>query len=140
MKYGNLLMSMTLTMDRPIDKDKHYISPGGYEFIVNGQSVQFDFCDSIGYICYFNPCKIEFVVKNLDLDSFPNAEILLRKENIEAISRIEEFFVYTGETDEPEINVVSIDSVTFSCDNWNDDVEIPKSILEEHNKTLWKEA
>ncbi len=38
--------NITLKMDRAIDPHRHYISPGGYEVIVEGKNYQFDFMES----------------------------------------------------------------------------------------------
>ena len=35
-------MVMDIKFDRPIDTDKHYISPGGYVFVSEGKAYQFD--------------------------------------------------------------------------------------------------
>lgn len=132
-----LYMSFTVTMDRPIEKGKHYLDPGGYEVVINGKTVEFDFENSVGSVDPENPCKITFTTERLDLSCFPEAKMLMDKENVRAISRIEDFYVYTGEKNEdPEINVVSIDAISFGSDGWDEDVDVPESVLKEYNKTL----
>lgn len=108
-------MYISLLMDRPIDKEKHYISPGGYEFNFNGKNIPFDFCTSAGSVCK-NPRMIEFELSDLDLDSFPEAKKLLTKSNLKNVRKIEEFYVYTGEDKEPEINLERINYIHFDLD------------------------
>ena len=108
-------MYISLLMDRPIDKEKHYISPGGYEFNFNGKNIPFDFCMSSGTICK-NPRMIEFELRELDLTTFPESEKLLNKSCLKNVRKIEEFYIYTGEHNEPEINLERINYIHFDLD------------------------
>ena len=57
-------------MDRLIDPEKHYISPGGYELIFdNDKSIQFDFNDYEGAVRKEGPTILDFIMRNLDEDS-----------------------------------------------------------------------
>lgn len=100
-------MSFTLEMDRPIEKGKHYVSPGGYCLRFNTprgpREVNFDFLDFEGTIV--KEKFLECNVYNLDVDSFEgSAELLslLRNSNYDWV----EFFVYTGEYEDPKIQPV----------------------------------
>lgn len=100
-------MSFKLEMDRPIIEGTHYISPGGYCLrfsTLNGvKEVQFDFLNSEYSIV--DERYLDYTVYGLDTGSFKdsiNLVSLLRNRNYEW----GEFFVYTGEYDDAEINPV----------------------------------
>lgn len=99
---------LTLRMDRPIEKDKHYISPGGYAVrLDDGSTKEFDFMDSYGYIDDNDPCVIRFELRHPDSE-YPGIYKLC--ENMYRVTALTECFVYTGESDEPEINVAKIEA------------------------------
>lgn len=93
-------MIMSVEFDRSATRE-HYISPGGYEVIAAGKNYQFDFLESIGMIDKKNPKVIHFECNYADLDSFPEMEEL--KKHLHEITDFIEFYVYTGEYDDPEI-------------------------------------
>lgn len=98
---------LTLEFDRPIIKDKHCISPGGYEIRVkDGTLYPFDFCEYYGFIDDKDSTTINFELRNEDEDSFPDIQNL--KEHIHEIVEFTECSVYTGETDEEELRPVKI--------------------------------
>ena len=107
-------MTATIIFDREIDG--HYISPGGYEVVDrDGNTVQFDFETYYGFIDKENRKALHIDVRGLDLDSFPKAVTL--SSVINNIDLFTEIFVYTGEDNDPEINVVGIKDVRFYSDN-----------------------
>ena len=112
-------MNFVLVMDREIEKNKHYISPGGYEFVFpTGEHVQFDFCTSYGYVNDDDMREVEFDLCDLDIDSFPEAIRLIKlleQCNTSDID-IAEFYIYTGEDDEPEINPVKVKNLMIDID------------------------
>lgn len=103
----NNMMVGRLVFDRTIDSNKHYISLGGFEVKVKGleQPVGFDFESFEGSIVKDGKGKnsnlLDFVLKGLDFDSFPESKVLLP--NLENIECFTEFFVYTGEDEEDDI-------------------------------------
>lgn len=101
-------MEMHIEFDRPYNNEEHYISPGGYE--LNGK--QFDFFTTYGYTAEAGNI-VEIEVEDPDLDAFPVP--VTKQDVIEANKngKFDEFFIYTGESDEPEINPVSIKQLTF---------------------------
>ncbi len=100
-------MSFTLKMDREIDKKSHYISPGGY----NLNEKPFDFCQSFGTIDDQDHTKIHFYVCDFDESCSPN-EIT----PTDIWGYFSEFFIYTGEQDEPEIRPMAIENLRFYFD------------------------
>ena len=54
---------LTLEMDREIDIDKHFITPGGYYMTdKNGQEYAFDFFHTSGMKWPKNPYRIEYTL------------------------------------------------------------------------------
>lgn len=94
-------MLMTIEFDRPVTGEEYYIMPGGYEVIAAGKNYQFDFLETCGCIDHMNPKRVCFQAEGADLASFPEMEEL--KKHLHEITEIVEFYVYTGEYDEPEI-------------------------------------
>ncbi len=111
---NNILWEMyaEVRFDRPIDKDRHYISPGGYEMTFAGKPVPFDFMDYEGNVKEDDPAVLCFNDFRPDTSSFPEADTLT-EEVVRQFDGIKEFFVYTGEVDEPEINPVKIERLEF---------------------------
>jgi hypothetical protein len=66
----------------------------------------------------------------LDCDSFPEAALLEMLLSDSEVDRIEEFYVYTGEREEPEINPEKILSLSFCVDGRM--VDIPDSIIQKY--------
>lgn len=100
-------MSFVLVMDREI-KD-HYISPGGYE-LANGK--RFDFLMSVGNVLAQDRHKIKFDVSVFDTDyAEENGVLNITEDDLK--QNFTEFFVYTGEYDDPEIEVTGIEDLVF---------------------------
>ena len=119
--------------NREIDKEKDYISPGGFSVIIDGKEIDFDFQDSYSYIDKNDKRYCEFEMINPDLDSFNNIS-LITKDSVKNISKITECYVYTGESDETDLFVESIESFEFDFDDIEN--EISNSILKEFNNNL----
>ena len=109
-------MCFQLKMDRPVILDKenpHYISPGGY----NIGGISFDFCDITWNRLEDDKRVICVEAKHLDIDSLPESEKLTL--NFLRSHKFNEFFVFTGDTDDLEINPVKIVSLTVEDDKGN---------------------
>ena len=125
-----MTMYATLQMDKEIDSNRHYIGIGGFEFCFrNGVNIGFDFNSSIANV-QKNPTTIKFECDDLDCDSFPEAALLEMLLSDSEVDRIEEFYVYTGEREEPEINPEKILSLSFCVDGRM--VDIPDSIIQKY--------
>lgn len=117
-------MNMLIKFDRPIDKEKHYISPGGYIFKSSGKTYHFDFLTYEGTIDEKDPTVLHTDVYHLDedysnkLDDFDSAEL----------EEIEEFFIYTGEENDPEIKPVSV--ISLIIEQGNIHTTVNKGILD----------
>ena len=117
-------MSFTLIMDRPVEREKYYISPGGY----NLGGKQFDFCHSEGEIDTNDRTRVHFYVDDFDEDY---SQTIVPADIWKTFS---EFFVYTGEYDEPEIHPVGVENIRFYFDNVLFNCPIPA--LESANKCI----
>lgn len=121
-------MSFDVKFDRPINKDRHYISPGGYN--LNGKS--FDFCMFEGVIvdpdtlrCYISDFDIEYAEDN-GVDAVVPADIM---------GKFSEFYIYTGEYDDEPINPVKIDNLQFCFDGVT--FNCPSPTLESANQCIF---
>lgn len=125
-------MYATVEFDREIDPDKHYISPGGYEAkFDDGRTLQFDFEDYEGGRQEGNGKVLEWVQKNPDTKSFKDIANFSYKDFAEHFEGFEEFYIYTGETGDPEIVPVKAMAVTLEFYE-NDEIKtfnIPKDKL-----------
>ena len=117
-------MYAKIKFDREIDKDKHYISLGGYEMTFvnnlggNPTTVSFDFFSYIGNVDMNDPTILHCEMEELDSDTFP--ESLFIEHFLGTISEIKDFYVYdyTSEDDEPEINPVELLELELSNGNY----------------------
>ena len=115
-------MGFTLQMDREIDPEKHYISPGGY--ILNGK--HFDFFTSRGSRVDGDNTKVEFWVEDFDEDFYKESYVdehggdenpePITEEDCEA-GEFSEFFIYTGEGDDEICGVLSVLDISFAFDD-----------------------
>ena len=123
-------MQATVKMNRAVDKENDYISPGGYEFVMNGKNVQFDFEESQTMIDKEDPSIIHIMHKNPDYNSFEDLLSLL-KNDLENVTEIPEFFVYTGEPGETDLMPVSLLDCSFVLPYADfEQIDVPKSVCE----------
>lgn len=114
-------ISFKIIFDKTIDKERDYISPGGYEIkTADDKSVIFDFMDYEGTV---NGKVLDCLCHTLDTDSFPEAAKLTR-EDVANIKAIPEFFVYLGEFYEQFIVPEKIKDLAFSFDDGYPDLHI----------------
>ena len=134
-----LKMVLQIRFNREIDKDKDYISPGGYEMVMNGKNVQFDFCDHYGTICLTDRSICTFQLEHPDYDSFPKIE-KVTLDDLKNISKITECFVYTDEEGESNLEPIEIVSISFVIpDSKTPVIEISDKVINEYNESLSKE-
>ncbi len=105
-------MGFTLVCDRPVNPQKHYLSPGGYS--INGKS--FDFCSYRGERVKEEPHKVFFEVDDFDDEYAEDNEVPgLTREDV-VTGEFDEFCVNTGEYDDEEIHVVGAEDLSFEFD------------------------
>lgn len=99
-------MYQTIRFNRPIDKNKDHISPGGYEIVVkdndgNDKTIRFDFYEYEGSIDEEDPCVLNVMQKEPDYETFPDLDILT-KEMLENITQVKEWYIGLDYEDEDE--------------------------------------
>ena len=110
-------MYQTIRFNRPIGKNKDYISPGGYEIVVkdndgNDRPIQFDFEDYEGSIDEEDPCVLNVMQKNPDYDTYPNLSALTR-EMLENIIQVKEWYIGLDYDEEEDLIPEEITDVCF---------------------------
>lgn len=132
-------MELQVKFNRPVDFDKDYVVPGGYEMVMNGKPVQFDFNHNNYGISRFDSSVVIFSLSGADLECFPEFDNVTI-DDLQHISKLIECFVYLGEPGESDLKVVSVEKITFmlpfekTCV-----VDVPENVIAEFNKTLVEE-
>ena len=110
-------MTFGVEFDRKVDCKEHYISPGGYEIDIDREKIQFDFCNFAGDINKQNPTVVNYEVYIPDTEAFPEMERLTFQMLTQAKNlKFEDFFIYTGEYDDPEIIPLFIEDLILYFD------------------------
>ena len=127
-----VIMHLTYRMDRPIDPERHYLSPGGYSLeFADGTVIPFDFEDSAGVV---KNDRAIFVMKGLDISCFRSAKMLPDYLMHSQIAAVREAFIYTGEAHEdPEIHPVAVEQMSFTLIGSDGEIaariQVPEAIL-----------
>ena len=104
-------MYADVLFDREITND-HYISPG--DFTVednNGNELHFGFQSSDSWVDSYNNRLLHIEQRCLDVNCFPNADKL--EQFLDNLKCISQFYIFTGEPYEPEINPVKVIDMAF---------------------------
>ena len=108
-------------------RGEHVISIGGFEMTFdNGKTVRFDFLDFNGHIESDDPSVLNFELHGLDVDAFPDSEFL--KTFAGKVTAIKEFYVYTGEAEDPEINPIKLKAL-FLYNDHSEQISVDRSLL-----------
>lgn len=120
-----------IKFNRAINPDKDYISPGGYEFTMGNKTFNFDFEEYIGNIDAKNPMVLHIECKNPDYDTFGEALKQLKKDDLQHITAIPEFFVFTGEEGETDLKPEKLLNLTFVLpyENW-ENIKVADDVCE----------
>ena len=115
-------MSFDVKFDRNINRTRHHISPGGYEL----NHKRFDFHNFEGFI---TDDTMECLVTEYD-DSYSPQDITAN--DLEGL--FQEFFIFTGELNDFEINPKEISNISFLIDGkW---IKARKKLEVSANETL----
>ena len=129
-------MNYDLIFDRKIDKNVHYISPGGFSIVTKGKMLDimydFDFLEYFGSVDDGDPTILHVSHLGLDLASFQGAENITSEDIQKA--EFSEFYVYTGEKDEEEIHPKTVRNLSFIIDG--DCVVASHKLTKSANKVL----
>ena len=132
-------MFLRIKFNRKVDIEKDYIVPGGYEMVMNGKSVCFDFHHSYSSRNDCDSSICNFLVEGADYESFPEFKNITIEE-LQCISSIKDCYVYVGEPGETDLEVVAVESITFIIRGKNAmTVEVPKTVIKEYNERILKE-
>lgn len=118
---------MDIRFNRQVNPDKDFVSPGGYEMVIDGKSVRFDFTNYEGNVDKSDSSIVHMEATWLDTETFPESAKITKK-MMKNITKISEFFVYTGEADETDLQPVELLAVTLYDDKGNP-YNIPQFVL-----------
>lgn len=126
-------MYADIKFDRAIDKLTHYISLGGYEIRIDNKNVQFDFEEYTGMIDENDQSILHCEMERLDTDTFPDAIML--EDATGPVEEIVEFYVYTGEHNDPDADPVPVALLSLEIvKNNGDKISVPDNLLGD----VWK--
>lgn len=130
-------MLLRVKFKRAVDGQKDNISPGGYEMIMNGRSVQFDFCTSHADVSQYNPAIVDFTLNDADITAFPDFANVT-EDDLNNISSVTDCYVYTGEDEETDLEPVSIKKLSFLIVSPSKVVKIavPDQVIDAYNERL----
>lgn len=116
-KLTNMLFQ--LKMDRKINPDIHYLSPEGYEIEKDGVTYKFDFCQSNGNAADDDDTVVVFDVYDFDEEYAKETNFSGEFKDPKDLLGycFKDFFVFTGEDNDAEINVVELLDLTFRFSN-----------------------
>lgn len=105
-------MYATIEFDRQVRRDYHYINPGDFTMRFGRKVYNFGFCLTETTYDSKKPNILHFEFKDPDFSAFPKLSSL-KPDELGKLKEIEEFFVYTGEGDDPEIFPVRLKKLAF---------------------------
>lgn len=105
-------MNFVVEFNRDVDLDNDYICPGGFEMIMNGRNVEFDFTEFQSDLIAGNDRLCCFNLRKPDFNSYPKLKKITAKE-LKNISAIKECYIYTGEPGETDLEVMSVKEISF---------------------------
>lgn len=127
-------MNATIRMNRAIDINKDFISPGSYTIISDDKPYTFDFYASASELDKQDPCVVHIAAEDLDYDAFPEA-VKIDKQVLSNITKISEFFIYTGEPDGSNCaSPVELMEMFFTLEEPFEHIVVPKEVV--HSATV----
>lgn len=108
----NFEMNLVVEFNREVDLDNDYICPGGFEMIMNGKHVEFDFTAFQFNLMADNDRACCFNLRKPDFSSYPGMKKITAKE-LKNVSAIKECFIYTGEPEETDLKVAFVKKIGF---------------------------
>lgn len=123
-------MKYTLHMDRTFLPEEHYVVPGRFVLEASDEEIFFDFCET-SKNCDGNNVTYKHV--SLEINEFPEASKLTVE--IMENCKFKEFFIYTGDSNDAEINILKVSNLEFGFDDGTI-LKAGKKLLESANETL----
>ena len=106
-------MLLQVKFNRPIDEDKEYVTAGGFEMVMNGKAIGFDFEEQEMYIDTHNPCIVTFALRKPLFSEFEEFNDITIND-LENIKAINECYIFTGEPGESDLKALSIEDITVN--------------------------
>lgn len=126
-------MYAKIKFNRPLRKTE-FISPGGYEFVMNGKTVTFDFLDYMRIVDDNEPSIISCELKIPD-DGYADTKSITL-EDLKNINSINDFYIHF----EDKSLITQIISITFEALNnagtpteTIETISVPQKVIEEYN-------
>lgn len=111
-------MYADVKMNRSVDSEADYISPGGYAMRMGDRLIRFDFKESCTSVDKKDDSIIHIEHRDPDFDVFDDLRYVT-PDLLRRVSDISEFFIYTGEKGETDLKPVQLLNCTF-CLPYND--------------------
>lgn len=127
-------MLVSIKFDRELDLDKDYIRPGGFNMMMDGKEIEFDFNNSEYDISSHDPCIMEAIFSHPDTKSF-EAVNDITEQMLRNITEIKEFFIYIDrDVDGKRAVPVSIEELAFEVDRGDEftTINVPMNVLKGH--------
>ena len=134
----NFEMNLVVEFNREVDLDNDYICPGGFEMIMNGKHVDFDFTAFQFNLMADNDRACCFNLRKPDFSSYPKLKKITAKE-LKNVSEIKECFIYTGEPEDTDLKVVSVKKIEFVILGEKAVfTEVQSQVIDDYNASLRK--
>lgn len=131
-------MNFVVEFNRDVDLDNDYICPGGFEMIMNGKNVEFDFTEFQPDIIAGNDGLCCFNLRKPDFNSYPKLRKITAKE-LKNISAIKECYIYTGEPGETDLKAMSVKEIGFVILGEKAVfTEVQSKVIDDYNASLRK--
>ena len=131
-------MNLVVEFNREVDLDNDYICPGGFEMIMNGKHVEFDFTEFQVNLIADNDRACCFNLRNPDFSSYPGMKKITAKE-LKNVSAIKECFIYTGEPEETDLKVAFVKKIGFVILGEKAVfTEVQSKVIDDYNASLRK--
>lgn len=128
-----LRLLLHVEFNRPIDLEKDYIVAGGFEMVMNGKSVEFDFHNQYHNLVNQSPTEDIITLYNPDYSDFPDFRNIT-VEDLKNVTEIRECCVYLGEPGESDLKVVSVKNIYFTIiDDKYEAIAVSSKVIDEYN-------
>lgn len=129
-------MNLLVKFNRGVDLKRDYISPGGFEMVMNGNSVRFDFTQSHSKVIEAKDCLCLFSLTRPDYNEFSDFKNMTL-DDLRNVSKIKECFIYIGEPGENDLRVQSVKEISLLWLGRNAEIiKIPSKVINEYNAII----
>lgn len=125
-------MFAEVKFNRNIDLSRDYISLGGFEMVMSGHCIHFDFEDYSANIDRIDSCKLNAEFASPDDKCFEDLH-MVTEDMLKNITEIPEFFIYLERKDDDNyLKPVSLEKLYFEVDKGNEfiNIDVPKNVCD----------